>query len=423
MLLDAARSWNQRGLLAKTSLAKLEAELVPLAGVSPPTQLSPREAALVLAQATRLANAGRMRWTSIGPIQSQYGPHATAWAGAAPDPLYPRDFALLLNEARAWEARGLLPASTLWDLQQAWGSQAEPVAREDARVDGAKARAAIGTRLLQVVAGLLLGGAFVLAIMLTPRVDRGFWLLLAGLLPALLSVVLLNIPRTQRYAHTLLVAGLVPLTTAPMVPAVAGALVTPAMASATVLAVLVAIPWLRHTWSLVSGLTISAWCVTTGFFSFHLANEGAWTGVTAPATVWLGLLAVSITGFTFSWRVLRPSWHVYAMTTTLATAVIPAILLLDAARVDATGIEAILGASFLALLALGLWLRDPGLAVAGGAGIAVDAIVFAFTAGGGFVGVGLLVVLAVVLLALGAHLQRVARPAWNWLTLRHNVQT
>ncbi len=314
----------------------------------------------------------------------------------------PRDARLVLQEARAWTRRGLLPQASLDVLE---GEYAPRAAAKDGEPAG------IGLAVLYALAGALLGAACVAVPILLDAQEAviGWWLLALGLPLLVGGVVLWRTGGPFGIVDALLVGSLVPLTFMGAPDETLGKFLAPVGLLAAVL-----VTWLPRASPTVpvvgsvatyacAGILSYQWFRETGFIFDDVGARGAW--------LWMTLAALQLAATLTFGRASKASWRTPVAALLCIGLVIPFVMVMDDLfpSQDSHFYELMVGLLELGLVGLGLLLRERGLILGGAIVVAGDAIVFAFDVDVLF-GIVVLVAVAFALVALATWLKRRGRP-------------
>lgn len=308
----------------------------------------------------------------------------------------PREAELVLREARAWAAEGLLAAESLATIEARYSADAARAPRDDER---------LATLALYGVGGALLGAAAIALVVFLEldgsAVPYSFLALAVAFVAAGFGVSYGL--KNESLADALMVAGLV----ATGAMAASGVEWVPFLAPLA----LVAAPLLlgarreRRLVPFVASLEFYAGAAAT-IAAYDLQEDLATWTFLAMAAAWLAfVLGIG--------RMIAARWRPEALA--VATiGLVPGVVMfsIEILSLDFTGsAELVLGAVMLAILWAGIALKERGMVVGAAAVIAVDAIVYAFDIGGVLTGVGVLVVTAAVMLWQAERIRRYFRAA------------
>lgn len=306
----------------------------------------------------------------------------------------PREAEVVLREARAWAAEGLLPAASLATVESRYAPVAARATPEDER---------LATLALYGVGGALLGAAAIALVVfleLDGAVVPYSFLALAAAFTAAGFAVSIGM-RNESLADALFVAGLV--STGAM--AGSGAEWVPFLSPLGLVAapILLGLRRERRLVPFVAALEFYVGAVAT-LTAYDLVAEVASTTFLVLAAAWLAFV------FGFG-RMIAARWRAEA----LAVATIgltPGVVMftLEVLALDFRGAaELVLGAVMIGVLWAGIASKEKGMVVGAAAVIAVDAIVYAFDIGGVITGVGVLVATAAVMLWQGERIRKFVR--------------
>lgn len=310
-----------------------------------------------------------------------------------PTPEFARELAL---EAEGWVDDGVVTREQADRLRLRYAALLSQPGRYRATATvGARAPAGVLSEFLYGLAGILLGAAAIVVLVVgldvgeatTPFLVTGLLLMAGG---AGLRFATTKAP----LADAVLAAGLVPLTVAAFPDG--GEYVLPF----TLGAPLALLFWRRDATFLPS-LAVVAFSVAAAA-SFFKLFEG-----TAEVPWLLAQLAL-LGGIVASDRLLRHRDSALAAGLAVAAFALAFVMFLDETDL-ATSSEAselVLGVVMLVVLGVGVAIRHRGLVVGAAAVVGIDAIVFAFDVGGVLLGVGILVALAGVLVWQAETLKR-----------------
>lgn len=306
-----------------------------------------------------------------------------------------RDARLVLAEARRWAERGLVSPTALEVLEREYGAQASADAR-----DGP----GIGLAILYVLAGVLLGAACVAVPVLLHAGDpvAPWWLLGLGLAVLAVGIAAWRLRVPAGIVDALLVGSLAPLTFMGLPNEGLGKVLSPVSLVAAL-----AVTWLRRaspTAAVVGSIAVFA---SSGVVSHRLVGD--WFDSQSSAWLWL---ALGLAQMAATLVVAPRSWRPAAAALLCVGVVIPFVLGLDKALPshNARFYELFVGAFELALLLVGLGLRERGLILGAAVVVAIDAIAYAFETNV-VLGIAVLLGVAVLLILLASTLKRGRRIA------------
>jgi hypothetical protein len=306
-----------------------------------------------------------------------------------------RDARLLLDAARSWSERGLLPRESLAVLDRELSPRA--VAPLPAQEEGP----GIGLSILYALAGVLLGAACIALPILLKVGDHAvpWWCLGLGLPVLALGLLLWRKGGPAGIVDALLVGALVPLVAMGLPDRAIGQWLS--ILSFACALLVVALPRASPTVPVVASVALF---LSGGILAHSLLDR--FRDTQASAWLWLALGLAQMAG-TLAFAARKP-WRAAVLALLCVGLVAPFVLAVDRAlpfgdhvRAD----ELLVGAFELALLCVGLALRQRGLVLGAALVVAVDAIAFAFATN---VLLGILVLLgvAVALILLASTLKR-----------------
>lgn len=313
----------------------------------------------------------------------------------------PRDARLILREARAWRDRGLLTPEALATLEAEYAPAASLAESE---------RPGIGLAILHALAGVLLGAACIAVPVLLDVTESwiGLWLLALGAPVLVLGLALWRSKTPPGIVDALLVGSLVPLA----VMGAPGDSLGKWLAPLALLAA-VAVTWLPRASPTVpvvgsvatyaaTGILAHQWFREPGFFFDEFSTTGDWA--------WLLLTLAQLAATLVVGRTRGLGWRLPVSALLCVGLVVPFVLVLDSALPSQPSrvYELLVGLFELALVGVGLGLRERGLVLGGALVVAGDAIVFAFDINV-LVGIAVLLAAAVGLIALATVLRRSRR--------------
>lgn len=295
----------------------------------------------------------------------------------------------LEDEVAAWVEEGLVGEAQAEQILARYETT-------EAEADGAWTRT-----LLYATAAVLFGAAAIALVFvgIDPDPVRPY---LAGLGAALVGIgvgVHVLAPERDLLSDALLAAALAPLALAPFEPG-ANPGAAWAYGSAT-LAVCCVYLVRRHRQPFLPTLTVVGFTAAAGGTTFTAIDaEGQ------AAFAWLAVQCLLLVGLTAGEELgdAQLTTPVALATVAFAGSLIP-FLLETVGLESAETVELVLGGFMLAVLGAGIGLEHRGLLVGAALALGVDAIAFAFTVGGVWTGIGVLVGLAVVLIWQAEHLQ------------------
>lgn len=288
----------------------------------------------------------------------------------------------LAEEAPAWVDDGLVTEDQAEALLDRY--EIDDRARGDAGSQGWAGHLLYGT------AGALLGAAALAFVLvgLDPAEPR--WpLLVTGLALLGIGVLLeLTLPARSLLAQACLGAGLIP-----MAASVFDASFELGM-WATMAAAAGLIVWQRGS-RFVPTFAVVAYAVASGAGVFELVEDTA-----RAAWIWSGLVAALGIGVVLVDRLMRETdgvAHVALAVAALAISVLPVFF--ESMDIDdSVNVELALGGVMALVLTGGIGLKHRGIVVGSAVVLTLDAIVFAFDVGGAFLGTGVLLALAGVMI-------------------------
>ncbi|MEA3166294.1 MAG: hypothetical protein QOJ26_1166 [Thermoplasmata archaeon] len=312
----------------------------------------------------------------------------------------PRDARLVLNEARGWARRGLVAPEAMATIEAEYGATAgrEPA---DADVD----QPAVGLSILYALAGALVGAAAIAVPILLKVADAytPWWLLGIGLPLLAIGLAGWRLGWPAGIVDALLIGSLVPLTILGLPNDTLGRWI-PVVSVAAALAV----AWLPRPSTTTPVVGHVAVFASVGIACHQMLGPVVDDGTVS--WVWLGLGLAQL-GSVVGLRSGSPlPWRTVVTALLCVGMVVPFVLGLDHAipSQPARTYELFVGAFELALLLIGLGLRQRGMVLGASIVVAGDAIVFAFDVNV-LLGIVTLLGVAVMLILLATTLRRFVR--------------
>lgn len=250
--------------------------------------------------------------------------------------------------------------------------------------------------LLYGTAGVLLGAAALSLILvgIDPAEPRG-WLVATGVLLVGAGLLLVRIVRARRFlGEAVLAAALVPLSAAGVGDP--GALL-PLSAAFGIGVPLGYLVWERSQ-PFLPVLSVIAFSFAAGAHSLHLAREAGW-GSGTGSFVWAGsALALAMIALALDRRRGEGEGVAHVALSVIALGIALVVMFGEGLDLsDSVTMELLLGGMMAIVLLAGVVLRHRGLVLGASIVLGVDAIVFAFDVGGVWLGVGVLVTLAALM--------------------------
>ena len=305
-----------------------------------------------------------------------------------------RDARLLLEHARAWARRGLLAPGALDTLEAEYGSAA-------VAADGTPG---VGLAILYALAGVLLGAACVaVPTLLHSKESEVPWWLLGFGLPVLAAGLLLwRKGGSPGLVDALLIGCLVPLTVLGLPDKQMGQWLAPIS-----LAVAIVVTWLPRASATAPVIGSIAIFAAAGILTHRLFGD--FFDSQAASWTWLALAFVQFAA-TLAFARGRP-WRPAVLALLCVGVVIPFVLGLDRALPSHSPrfYELMVGGLELALLMLGLGLRERGVVLGAAIVVAIDAIAYAFETNV-ILGIVVLLGVATALVLLAGSLKRLVQP-------------
>ncbi len=288
----------------------------------------------------------------------------------------------LAEEAPAWVEEDIVTEDQAQQLLDRYDVQAQP--REDEDSQG------WASHLLYGTAGALLGAAALAFVLvgLDPAEPR--WpLLVTGLALLSIGVLLeLTLPSRSLLAQACLAASVIPMA-ASVIDASFELGMWTTMAAAAGLIV-----WQRGS-RFVPTFAVVAYAVASGAGTFELVADEA-----QAAWIWSGLVAAMGIGVVLVDRLMREEdgvAHMALAVAALAISLLPVFF--ESMDIDdSVNVELALGGVMALVLTAGIGLKHRGVVVGSAVVLTIDAIVFAFDVGGAFLGTGVLLALAAVMI-------------------------
>lgn len=308
-----------------------------------------------------------------------------------------RDARRLLDAARSWADRGLLPQESLATIER----ELSPRAVAATPTAPAAESPSIGLAILYALAGVLLGAACIAVPILLKVGDRTvpWWLLGLGLPVLAAGLLLWRRGGPTGIVDALLVGALVPLTFMGTPDRSIGQWLS--VASLACALSVVVLPRTSPTVPVVASVALF---LSGGILAQAMLDRLQDTQ--ASAWLWLALGLAQLAG-TLAFAARKP-WRAAVLALLCVGTVVPFVFAVDRSlpfgghgRTD----ELLVGAFELALLCVGLAVRQRGLVLGAALVVAVDAILYAF-ATNVLLGIAVLLGVAVALVLLASTLKR-----------------
>jgi hypothetical protein len=311
----------------------------------------------------------------------------------------PRDARLVLEEARGWARRGLLSPEALETIEFEYGAMADLKAEE-------QDRPAVGLSILYALAGILVGSAALAVPILlkVPESTMPWWLLGLGLPLLAAGLWLWRSSGPVGIVDALLIASLLPLTILGLPNDTLGHWLPPISLAAAFL-----VAWLHRpstTAPIVGQVAIFA---SIGIACNQMLGDVFDDGFVSWIWLVLGLGQLASVVLLRTWGSPLP-WRTVVAALLCIGVVLPFVLGLDHALPSRSPrtYELLVGVFELALLFIGLGVRERGMVLGASIVVAGDAIVFAFDVNV-LLGIVTLLGVAVLLILLATTLRRFVR--------------
>lgn len=245
------------------------------------------------------------------------------------------------------------------------------------------------SHLLYGTAGALLGAAALAFILvgLDPAEARWPLLLSGGALLGVGVALDLVLPVRRLLAQASMAASLIPMAASVMDQGFElGMWATMAVAAGLIV-------W-QHRSRFVPAFSVVAYAVASGAGTFELVSDGA-----QAAWLWFAMIAALGVGTVLVDRLLRDEDGVTPVALAvgaLAISLLP-VFLQGVDIQDSENVELALGGVMALVMTAGLGLKHRGVVVGAAVVLTIDAVVFAFDVGGAFLGTGVLLALAAVM--------------------------
>lgn len=313
----------------------------------------------------------------------------------------PRDAKAILAEARVWAARGLLTPEALQTIEFEYGAIAD-VQAEKAEREGP----AVGLSILYALAGVLVGAAAIATPVLLEVKDSlmPWWLVGLGLPLLAAGLALWRRGSPPGIVDALLIGSLVPLTICGLPNDDLGRWL-PLLS----LGAAATVAWLPRASTTAPVLGQVALFASLGIACHQMLGDPFDDG--AVAFTWLVLTLGQLASVVALRRFGSPlPWRTVVAALLCIGAVVPFVLGLDHALPSRSSqtYELLVGVFELALLFVGLAMRERGMVLGSAIVVAGDAIIFAFDVNV-LLGIVTLLAVAVMLILLATTLRRFVR--------------